>query len=187
MPAQKTEESAPQPSHLDPEVARFIEDIGLAMEENGQPRIAGRIVGCLLVCEPEHQSFNDLVATLGASKGSVSTMTRLLLETNLIERFSLPGDRQTYFRVRPGAWARVLRRQINVVTRLSRVADRGLELMADRDDGRDHWRLREMRDFYDFISRKIPDLIEEYEQERQATGEGAAPVGGRAGRSRNAR
>jgi hypothetical protein len=151
---------------MSPELAQFVEDVGLTMEESGHPRIAGRIVGWLLVCDPPHQSFNDLVEVLGASKGSISNMTRMLLQADLIERFAVPGERQTFFRIRPGAWVRVLRRRIDSVSQLSQVAARGLALMEKHDGDGDYWRLREMQDFYQFISRKIPLLIEEYESER---------------------
>ena len=96
------------PTSPSEEEKRFVEDIGLIMEEQGRPRIAGRILGWLLICEPPEQSFADLVAVLGVSKGSVSAMTRLLLEGGLIERVPVPGDRQTYYQMAPDAWSRVL-------------------------------------------------------------------------------
>lgn len=34
----------------------FIEDVGLLLEESGLPRMAGRILGLLLICNPPHQS-----------------------------------------------------------------------------------------------------------------------------------
>lgn len=143
----------------------FVEEIGRYMEETGSPRIAGRIVGWLLICEPSHQSFSDLVQALGASKGSISNMTRLLLEFDLIEHYSLPGDRQTYFRIRTGAWQRVMRRQMSVMGDLRRTADKGLEILNRENPDGNHWRLQEMGRFYGFISGKIPELLSEYEDE----------------------
>ena len=55
------------PTSPSEEEKRFVEDIGLIMEEQGRPRIAGRILGWLLICEPPEQSFADLVAVLGVS------------------------------------------------------------------------------------------------------------------------
>ena len=55
----------------------FIERMGLALESDGLPRIAGRIFGLLLVSE-DARSLDDLAAELRVSKGSVSTNARLL-------------------------------------------------------------------------------------------------------------
>lgn len=62
---------------MDTATAHFVESMGLTLESDGLPRIAGRIFGWLLVSE-EAQSLDDLAAELRVSKGSVSTNTRLL-------------------------------------------------------------------------------------------------------------
>ncbi len=49
-------------------------------------RMAGRMLGWLLICDPPHQSMNAIADVLQASKGSISTMTRLLIQLDLIER-----------------------------------------------------------------------------------------------------
>ena len=79
---------------------QYAEEFGLAFEQFGITRMAGRILGWLLVCEPPHQSPQDLQDALQASKGSISTNIRMLERLNFVERISLPGDRRTYFRSR---------------------------------------------------------------------------------------
>ena len=68
------------------EKRHFIEDISLYFEQMGLPRMAGRVLGVLLIAEPPQQSLNDLCEMLQASKSSVSTTTRLLIEMGLIDR-----------------------------------------------------------------------------------------------------
>lgn len=68
----------------------FAEDVGLVFENIGLPRMAGRVLGWLLVCDPPHQSMLELVEALSASKASISNTTRMLIEIGLIERISLP-------------------------------------------------------------------------------------------------
>lgn len=75
-----------------------MEDVALHFEESGLPRIAGRILGLLLVCDPPHRSAQELADQLGASKASISTMTRLLLSGVILEKVGLPGERATYYR-----------------------------------------------------------------------------------------
>ena len=49
-------------------------------EQIGYPRMAGPILGWLLICDPPVQSTGELADVLGASKESLSTMTRLLIQ-----------------------------------------------------------------------------------------------------------
>ncbi len=157
------------PTTLSDEEARFVEDIGGILEDQGRPRIAGRILGLLLICEPPHLSFADLVEVLGVSKGSVSSMTRLLLEGGLIERVALPGDRQTYFRMAPDAWTRVLSWTTDRVRRMHDAAQRGLDLVSARSPDADSWRLREMRDLYRIAARQLPEIAAAFEGARRGT------------------
>ena len=80
---------------------QFLEDFALHMEHHGLPRMAGRILAWLLICDPPEQSMPDLVEVLQASKSSVSTMTRHLIQFGMIERVSLPGERRDFYRAMP--------------------------------------------------------------------------------------
>ena len=64
----------------------FVEDVGLLLEQGGILAWPGRIVGWLLICDPPHQSTSQLAQVLGASKASISTMTRLLIQMGLVEQ-----------------------------------------------------------------------------------------------------
>lgn len=72
--------------------------------EAGTQRMVGRALGWLLVCEPPEQSAAELAQRLLASKGSISTATRVLLRMGFIERVRLRGERFDRFRARPEAW-----------------------------------------------------------------------------------
>ena len=145
---------------------QFIEDMGIHFEEMGLPRMAGRIFGCLLVCEPQHQSSEQLANIVAASKGSISTMTRLLIQSGVVERMGLPGRRDTYYRIKPGSWSELMRARISHVTRLRELADRGLTLLADREP-KFRQRLQELRDFYAFLEQEMPALLDCYDRGRK--------------------
>ena len=83
---------------MDGQTAHFIESMGLALESDGLPRIAGRIFGLLLVSE-EARSLDDLAAELGVSKGSVSTNARLLEQRGVLVQVSRHADRRDYYQV----------------------------------------------------------------------------------------
>ena len=80
------------------DVAAFIERMGLLWEEEGLPRIAGRIFGLALL-SPEPCSLDDIAATLKVSKPSVSNDARMLLKLGFMERVSFPGDRKDYYQL----------------------------------------------------------------------------------------
>src|SRR5580693_10368182 len=91
---------------------RFIESLGMQLElEAGAPRMVGRVLGWLLVCDPPEQSAAELAERLQASKGSISTATRLLLRMGMIERVRLRGERFDRFIARPEAWDEYLWRE----------------------------------------------------------------------------
>lgn len=146
------------------EVKRFVEEVGLLFELVGVPRMAGRILGWLLISNPPHQSTGELAEVLQASKGSISTMTRLLIQARLVERMSLPGDRRDYFCIKLGAWSALIKQQVAQITAIRQLAEHGLQLVEGEDPQR-RQRLQEMHDFHAFFERQFPMLIECWEQE----------------------
>lgn len=149
-----------------PEQAHFLEEVGLMFEQVGLPRMAGRIFGWLLVSDPPQQSHGELAEVLQASKGSISTMTRLLIQISLIERISLPGDRRDYFQIKPHAWAQISEHRLAQITAFRQLAERGLSLIKDNPPNLQS-RLQEMRDIHAFWERELPLINERWEQEQQ--------------------
>jgi len=143
----------------------YIEDVALYFEAQGLPRIAGRIMALLLTCDPPHRSAKELCEELGVSKGSVSTMTRLLLASGSIERKSIPGQRTTYFVVRPETLQHKLETRLVQVVGFRPLAARGLALLADEPSERTE-RLQALHALYAFLEREIPSLLERWHEER---------------------
>ena len=146
---------------------QFAEEVGIVFEQTGMPRMAGRILGWLLISDPPHQSTEQITKALIASKGSISTMTRLLIQVGLIERLSLPSVRHDYFRLRSDAWQHMIGRGLTEEIKMVRqLAERGLELLGDKTPVTKNW-LEEMRDVYTFLEHEFPTLLERWEKERQ--------------------
>ena len=148
------------------EEKQFVEEVGIVFEQTGLPRMAGRILGWLLIVDPPHQSTDELADALMASKGSISTVTRLLIQIGLIERLSLPGVRHGYFRIKSGASHQLLKDSLDQTTAFRQLLERGLELL----EGKAHTNrqsLEEMHDLYAFLEREFPALLERWEQEHK--------------------
>jgi DNA-binding transcriptional regulator GbsR (MarR family) len=147
-------------------IERFVEELGVLLEmEAGAARMVGRVLGWLLVCEPPEQSAADLAQALRASKGSISTATRVLLRTGLIERVRVRGERFDRFVAKPEGWDEFLWRQERF-SEPRRVLKTGLDALAGEPDVRRR-RLEELDALYAWWEQRIPELREEYLAERQ--------------------
>ncbi len=149
------------------EEKHFVEDCGLFFEQWGLPRMAGRILGSLLISEPPYQSPSDLAQVLQASKGSISMMTRLLIQEGLVERVALPGERRDFYQLRPGAWTQLMADRLGVISAIHQLAERGFALLEGRDPALRE-RLDELHDLYSFVEQELPALFERWEAERKA-------------------
>jgi DNA-binding transcriptional regulator GbsR (MarR family) len=147
------------------ERTHFVEEVGLMFELVGLPRMSGRIFGGLLISNPPHQTHGELAEMLQASKGSISTMTRMLIQLGLIERMSLPGDRRDYFQIKPHAWSHMTKQRMSQITAFRQLAERGLKLMATEPPPL-KTRLQEMHDIHAFLERELPLLDERWAQEQ---------------------
>lgn len=152
---------------LTDDLRQFIEDVGLWYEKEGFPRMAGRLAGWLLICEPPHQTAGELADVLEASPGSISAMTRILVQCGLVERIAVPGQRSACYRIRPGTWSEVMRGWLEKTRKMRELAERGIELLEGHDsESRD--RLFELRDFHAFVERELPPLLERWGQGRES-------------------
>jgi DNA-binding transcriptional regulator GbsR (MarR family) len=96
---------------MDAKTAGFIDRMGLALESEGLPRIAGRIFGLLLVSE-DCRSLDEIATQLHVSKASVSTNARLLEQRGVLERNSRPSDRRDYYRVQPDLFSHTMAQRL---------------------------------------------------------------------------
>lgn len=150
---------------MEQDLEKFVEDLALFFEGNGFPRIAGRILGLLLVCDPPYRSAGELADELHVSKASVSTMTRMLLSGGLIERVGVPGKRATYFGTTTDGFERRFELVIRVFAAFRPLADRGLRILETRGPERTE-RLRALRAMYGFWEREMPSILNKWRAER---------------------
>ena len=144
----------------------YVEEFALIFEATGTPRIAGRILGWLMVCDPPEQSAADLAQALQASKASISTMTRVLTQGMLIERVPKRGSRTDYFRIRPGAWTELTAKRLMALSAYRVLAEKGLKLMETAPPQQKK-RLEEMRDLFGFFEVELKGLLERLERSKK--------------------
>ncbi len=153
------------------EEMHFIEDIALFFERIGMPRMAGKILGVLLIADPPAQSITEIGEKLNASKSSVSIMARLLVENGLIERVASPVPRRDYYRFKEGGWILYMRQWLALMRELHKIAERGLALI-DAKPAEMKERLLEAHDLFSLLEDRFPALLEYLEKERRERAEG---------------
>lgn len=145
---------------------KFIENIGLFFETQRLPRLAGRMVGYLLISNPPEQSAVEIGETLGMSKGSVSTMTRLLLQMGMIEKVSPFGVKRAYYRIHPRVSERLLLARQGEFEQLLHLVEQGLETLETEDETSQQ-RLAELSTMCKLVIDEVPNLISQIQAVRQ--------------------
>ena len=151
---------------MDEDRTSYVEDFGLLFEGFGLPRMVGRVLGALLISDPPELSAEELAGALQASRGSISSATRSLIGMASCSGAPKRGERRDYFRMKPGAWDELMRRELESIARFRRMAERGLDI-ANSDSPEARRNLEEMREFYAYWERELPTVLERWEEEKK--------------------
>lgn len=130
----------------------------------------GRILGWLMICEPPHQSSSELVEKLELSAGTVSTQIRVLERVLFVERITFPGDRASYYQLKPDVWIGVMMSEPEHIKRMMELSEAASDLIPEeRPD-----RVTDMGFIARFLLDRWPALMDELavelEKERERNG-----------------
>jgi hypothetical protein len=65
------------------------------------------------------------------SSGSVSTQIRLLERLNFVERLTFPGDRVTYYQLKPDVWVEVMISEMGHLERMKMISTAGADVVPE--------------------------------------------------------
>ncbi|MDL4773553.1 MarR family transcriptional regulator [Actinomadura xylanilytica] len=140
------------------------ERMALALAQGGLQKATARVMAAFLFADADSVTAPELAGQLAISSGSVSGAIKMLSTVGLIERVPAPGSRREHYRLREGAWATLMSTQNGLVQTMFEAADQGIQAAgADSPAAR---RLAEMRDFYGFMFRELPALVDRWRAER---------------------
>lgn len=137
-------------------ISDFIEKMGLISQADGLPRIAGRILGALIMSD-EPFSFSQLSELLAVSRASVSTNTRLLVNLGMIERTTKRGERQDYFKLKENPYLSLKQGIQTRITHASEVLSDTQAKLPDELAGAKK-RLHDMQCFYSDFAKAIKSI-----------------------------
>lgn len=145
------------------ELAALAERFALVMAAGGMQKATARVLAALVFTQRETTTAADLGEQLSLSSGAISAAVRQLASVGLIERVPAPGSRRDHFRIRPGAWATLMTSQNAMFDVMQDAAADGIAAAgADSVAGR---RLAELADFYQFMGKELPALIDRWRQQ----------------------
>ncbi|MEU2035855.1 GbsR/MarR family transcriptional regulator [Nocardia amamiensis] len=136
------------------------EKLALTLAQGGMQKSTARVMTALLYTEQETMTAADLCEQLSISTGAVSTAIKQLAQSGMIERVPAPGSRREHYRFPNGVWADLFSQQNVMLKVMHEAAQNGLDAVADGSVTAE--RLREMRDFYSYMERELPPLIDRW-------------------------
>lgn len=142
---------------------KFIERFGLLFEEDGLPRIAGRIFGLLLLSQSP-LAMDELAEQLQVSKASISTNARMLDRMGIAERTSKPGDRRTYYELSPRAFERSFDRTRQRISEVVSILESTLPHI-DEERSEVRQRLGWMTQWHQFLVGEMDQLLARWREQ----------------------
>ncbi|GAB3767635.1 GbsR/MarR family transcriptional regulator [Microlunatus parietis] len=140
----------------------FTDAVAAFFAREGMPLIPGRVIGWLLISDPPEQAAAQLAEVLQASRSSISSATRMLTPSGLVEGIRKRGDRQEYFRIAADGWSRMLMRRYGYATEFRDLLSRGLTVLDDAPADRRE-RLQNVHSLYGFLADELPALLQRWE------------------------
>jgi len=147
---------------LSPELTRFIESMGMYFENQGIPRIGGRILGLLMIAH-EPLSADDIARILKVSRASVSTNMRALTSSGMVEKTASLHDRMTFFVFSEAALEQRMAVGIQSAAVFRKVVEQGLAALPASDSAR--VRLERSMDWSDLVVESFQKALTQWREQ----------------------
>ena len=127
----------------------------------GFPRMPGRVMMALIAAPAEGYTAAELADRLGVSAAAVSGAVRYLQTIQVIRRVSRPDWRRDHYIIIPDTWYGLMTNNGPIYDSLAaHIEALGAE---HEDDHAAQARAAEMAEFFRFMARRMPTLIDEWE------------------------
>lgn len=154
------------------ELLRFVERFAIILEENGVPRMAGRVFAYALVDDADRYTARDLAEGLRVSPAAISGAVRWLVQTGMLGKEHEPGSRADTYRIYDDdVWGAITRHRIPILDRWIEALDEGLEHLDP--DSRGWRRLRETQAYFEWLREETEGLMGRWAKRRRELFEGA--------------
>lgn len=130
----------------------------------GMARMPARVMMALVGSPDEGYTAAELADRLGVSAAAVSGAVRYLVSMRLIQRLSRPGDRRDRYDLTDDAWSGMITSNAPLYAALAAHMDRIADENTDAPVS--VARAREIADFLRYLTGRMPQLVDEWREER---------------------
>jgi DNA-binding transcriptional regulator GbsR (MarR family) len=140
---------------------RFVERFAMALADSGMQRMPARVFAYVLADDADRYTAAELASALQVSPAAISGAVRTLVQARLLGKEREPGERVDTYRVYDdNLWHTIMTQRDQLIEPFVRLAAEGAELLGpDTPGGR---RMRETYEFYQFMHRKLGDMMDEW-------------------------
>ena len=145
---------------------RFGDSDASAMTEKGHPTPAGRILATLLICDPPHQTLDQLCETLEMEPQDANEALDFLVDLGHLERLGLPWEPVYVFRLNHDFPGGATPQWLAKVSQRHRLGMATTDLPDDLSDSAVE-RLSTVRAYTNYMLRGIRELAEAWPSVRE--------------------
>ena len=147
----------PRKDTSQPEVSAFVEEFALMLADLGFPRMPARVFAVVLAAPEESLTARELADRLQVSPAAISGAVRYLGTLSLVRRTRLTGERVDRFGLGEEVWAPVFEAELGAYRPLMEACIRALQ--SGTLSGRGAERVEETREFLEFMSEEMEQLL----------------------------
>ncbi|HEY5224298.1 MAG TPA: helix-turn-helix domain-containing protein [Microbacteriaceae bacterium] len=155
----------------EPALNEFAERSASLLAGAGFPRMPARVLMMLMISENGGFTARELADRLDASAAAISGAVRYLHTLTMVRRVSQPGSRRDRYELPQHSWYTSTLSQSRYYDAFRAIVPIGIEA-AGAPDEPTALRLKEMDAFYQFLQRRLPELMVEWEVEQAAEQQG---------------
>src|SRR6478736_3331492 len=141
------------------QLSEKVEKIGIMIEQMGHAPVPGRIVAYLMLSEPPYRDFYEIQAFLKASKSSISTALKQLMQADVVSYITFSGNRRRYFQINTQGLFNLIKQQFKQGEIINNMISETLQHRKHSEFQRFNRELKEVIDFSTYIHKGIDKLV----------------------------
>jgi DNA-binding transcriptional regulator GbsR (MarR family) len=146
------------------DAARFVERFAASLIDAGWPRMPARVFVTLLASETGRLTAAELAERLEVSAAAISGAVRVLGTLDVVRREHDRASRRNVYVVDDDVWIATIQARDRLLGRWAAELDEGIAAVGPGTPAAE--RLAESRDFFRFLEREMPVLLERWREER---------------------
>jgi DNA-binding transcriptional regulator GbsR (MarR family) len=149
------------------ELGDFAERMASLLIAPGLQRMPARVLMALMTSQDGGLTSHQLQDRLGVSAAAISGAAQSLRGLSLVRRVAQSGSRRDRYELPDDVWYTASVQADTFYLPMAQLAEAAVESIDDPESA-PAARIREMADFFRFMQRRLPELLDEWEGQRNA-------------------